>query len=150
MPSRLIGPPHLLGARGVDRAPAAVEIEAGGVERQAEMVEHAPHLGFRIVDQPLIDDVEQCAGLDRIEMAHHPQIVAIEVADRIQAVGERHAGRVMLLEVGKAARHRVAAGIDDPPNYGDSQITVTAKLRGQITVNYGDSGNYGGITVTVH
>jgi Cobalamin biosynthesis protein CobT VWA domain len=114
MPSRLIGPPHLLGARGVDRAPAAVEIEAGGVERQAEMVEHAPHLGFRIVDQPLIDDVEQCAGLDRIEMAHHPQIVAIEMADRIQAVRERYAGRVMLLEVGKAARHRMAAGIDDP------------------------------------
>ena len=36
------------------------------------------------------------------------------MADRIQAVGERHAGRVMLLEVGKAARHRMAAGIDDP------------------------------------
>src|SRR5262245_52881659 len=50
---------------------------------------------------------------DRVEVRHELDIVAIVPADLLEAVGEMLAAREMLLEAGKTAAERVAAGIDD-------------------------------------
>jgi hypothetical protein len=46
----------------VDRALVGVEVEAGGVERKADVVEHPAHLGFRILDQILIEAWRMAPG----------------------------------------------------------------------------------------
>ena len=47
-------------------------------------------------------------------MAHQPDVIGVIAAHRLQRVRMVETARIELLPVGKAARHRVAANIDDP------------------------------------
>src|SRR6185437_1242515 len=77
------------------------------------MVEHVAHLALRLVNQPLVDHAARDPRLHRVEMAHEAPIIAIEFPDAFEAVRKANAGRVILFEIGKAARHRMAARVDD-------------------------------------
>ena len=78
------------------------------------MIEHSANLRFGTVDQLLVDQSADDAGLNLLEVPHEAPIVAIEAPIHSRLYEKADAGRVILFEVGKAARHRVAARIDDP------------------------------------
>ena len=46
------------------------------------MIEHPADLAFRVVDEALVQDVEDRAGLNRVEVPHQAKIIGVEAADR--------------------------------------------------------------------
>src|SRR5579862_27226 len=105
---------HLFGAGGAHRALGFVEAQALLLERQPAMVEQAADLRFRLGDHVLVQDAMHAAGQHGVEMRHQARIVAPIAAEIAEVVAEGLAAREMLLEVGQAARHRMAPRVDDP------------------------------------
>ena len=90
-----------------------MEIEAGGVILYPDKGQQAAHLAVEIVDQLLVDDAVDAAGVNPLEMGDQAEIVAIISANRRQIVGECRARPVILLEIGETGGERMAAGVDD-------------------------------------
>ena len=91
-----------------------MEIEAGGLVGQVEIVEQPAYLRLRIRDKALVHDAIDAPGQHRVEMVEQLDIVAIIMAEIGQIVGEGLAAREMLLVVRPAAGERRAARVDDP------------------------------------
>src|SRR5260370_21089717 len=105
--------PHLLGACSFNASLGAVELEARPLEGQFREVEDPTDAALEIVHHVLMKDAQHPARQHRIPMLHECEIGAVVAGDVIYAVNELLAARVQLLEVSEAARHRLAAGVDD-------------------------------------
>jgi hypothetical protein len=99
--------------RGADSTLGFVEAQACLFEVQPAGAEQGADLGLRVLDHMLIDDAVDAARQDVVDMGHQPDVVAIIAPQIRQIVSEGLALGEMLLEVGEAARQRVAAGVDD-------------------------------------
>ena len=104
---------HLFGAWRAHAAGRLMKIDACRFKRQPAIVEDAPHLPFQIVDHVFMLHPQHPPGQDLVPMAHQVQIGAIVTANILKAVGELLALGEKLLEVGEAARHRLAPRIND-------------------------------------
>src|SRR5688572_5924553 len=93
----------LLARGGADRAGRSVELEAGRLEREPEIVEQRADLGFRIVEQALVDHAVDAAGQHAVVVVHRADVVGVVAADVLEAVGERLALGEVLAEVRDAA-----------------------------------------------
>ena len=66
-----------------------------------------------IIPADIVDDAVDAARLDRVDMRHQPDIIAVIGADVGETVAEGLPLREMLAEIGKAAIERVPPRIDD-------------------------------------
>src|SRR5437763_12333747 len=105
---------NLLGARGADAPLGAVELYAGGLERQSEEVQQAADVAFEILDDTLVLHAQDPPRQHRVPVGRDVDICTVVAPDVLQAVGELLSRGEELLEVAEAAGERLAAGIDDP------------------------------------
>src|SRR5580700_11681529 len=104
---------NLLGARGAHGALVLVEPQASLLEGQSAVLQQAAHLGFRVLDQRLVEHTVYAARQLRIEVRHESDVVVVIASEVLEVIGEALPARKVLLEAGEAASERMAPDIDD-------------------------------------
>src|SRR5437870_2433807 len=107
------GPPNLFRADSSYNTFGFVKIEAGFLERQLQKLEQPTNLAFRALDEGLIDHTVHLSRQDGVEMRHQGDVITIIPADFHQARSIADGLHIDLREIGKTARQRMAAHVDD-------------------------------------
>ena len=103
----------LLGTRGAHAALGLVEFDAGGLEFKPAEIENPAHVPLEIVHHILVVDSQHAPRQRRVPVLHQLEVGPVIARDVIDAVGKFLAARIELLEVPKAAGHRLSARIND-------------------------------------
>src|SRR5690606_19631543 len=108
---------HLHGARGRDRRGASMEVEAGLLPLETDVLEQSPDLFSRRGDERLVLDLVKPRSEDPAPVPHEPveaDVVAADVREIVRVAVVREARREQSSVPRDAGIERVAAHADDP------------------------------------